>query len=180
MMRERVPPAGRHAPGFTLLEAVIVLLILAVGTAVAVPAFRAWLEEGSEMDVATRRVEALFRLARDSAAKTGVLVTVVIDSATATVWLDAPPPPTLDELTTFAPPRFGAVRTALSVPHAAGAAPDGEPLALPASIRLELSKARARFAFAPGGTAFGDTLVLRSSTEARSVTINPWTGDAVR
>jgi general secretion pathway protein H len=141
-------------PGFSLLELTVVLLILALAAAVAVPAFLAYVEE-DDLDTATRRVQALLRLARDSAVRGASPVTVRIDSATATVWLDSPGSP------------------------AAAHAPAGQPLELPATVRLELAAARAAFTFLPGGAAFGDTLALRSGAAVRRVTVQPWTGDAV-
>jgi len=56
---------------------------------------------------------------------------------------------------------------------------DGEPLDLPSSIRIELTKARARFTFAPSGAAWADSLVLSTSMGMRLLTLNPWTGDVI-
>jgi hypothetical protein len=42
-----------------------------------------------------------------------------------------------------------------------------------------LTRARARFAFAPTGAAFPDTLWLRTSIVTRGITLDPWTGDAI-
>ena len=58
-------------------------------------------------------------------------------------------------------------------------ATDGFLLELPSSVQLRLSKARARFEFAPGGAVFGDTIVLRTSLETLLITIDPWTGHAI-
>ena len=56
----------------------------------------------------------------------------------------------------------------------------GEPLELPASVKLELSKARARFRFAASGAVFADSLTLHSAAESKLITLNPWTGDVVK
>ena len=145
--------------GFTLIEMVMVLLVLAAMAAVTVPSL---LEAPrvDDMTTATRRIEALFRLARDSAARGGQRINVVIDSATSRVWLDAPD--------TFAP-------TADNVTGAE----DGEDLRLPNGVKLELTETRATFSFAPSGAAFADSLLLVSSLGTRVITIQPWTGDVV-
>jgi prepilin-type N-terminal cleavage/methylation domain-containing protein len=149
--------------GFSLLEIVVVLLVLAVATAVAVPAFRSLDDDDRPaLDVAQRRVEALFRLARDSAVRSGVPVTVILDSATARVWIDARPRP--------GAPGAGSV---------AWTPDEGHDLELPPGVRLTLSTARARFTFTPRGTTFADTLVLHAGTASRALTLNPWTGDAI-
>jgi general secretion pathway protein H len=81
--------ARRGDLGFTLVEVVVVLLVLSLTAAVAVPAFRTTRQAG-ELDLATERIEALLRLARDSAVRHAVPVTVVVDSASSLVWLRDP------------------------------------------------------------------------------------------
>jgi prepilin-type N-terminal cleavage/methylation domain-containing protein len=130
--------------GFSLVEMIVVLGIVSLSAAVAVPAFREWARE-DDLTIATRRVEALFRVARDSAIRGGMPVTVVIDSVTSLVWVDTA--------------KVG--------------------IELPSTVRLELSAARARFTFAPGGAAFADSLVLRTPLARRLVTLDPWTSDVV-
>lgn len=154
--------------GFTLVELVVVLLLIAVATAVTAPAFLDEEPRLDDIDAATQRVSLLFRLARDSAVHAGTPVTVSIDSITHTAWL-----------VTGADAESGAA--ASNVPRPAGAlhVTPGESLDLPASVRIEMARARARFRFMPGGAAFGDTIVLRTGAAVRSITVNPWTGDAV-
>jgi prepilin-type N-terminal cleavage/methylation domain-containing protein len=174
----------RARRGFTLLEIVIVMLILAIMAGVAVPAFKSLFVE-DDITTATHRVEALFRLARDSAIRGGQPVTVVIDSVSGFVWLDTP----------NVIPASDTVSAGWSEPLASGSAlggaltpgvgnvkeyvRPGEPLGLPASVELALTRARARFTFGPGGSAFADTLVLRTGLEMRTLTVNRWTGDAI-
>lgn len=154
--------------GFTIIELIVVMVILAVMTSLAVPAFRSWVEE-DDLTTATRRVESLFRLARDSAVRSGTPLSVWIDSVSARVWLV---PVTLDSASSA--PRV----TRAGVPSESGL-DTGEALGLPASIQLRLSRARASFRFAPSGAVFADTLTLASKGVSRQITLNPWTGDVV-
>jgi prepilin-type N-terminal cleavage/methylation domain-containing protein len=160
-MRPRSTRPGNRS-GFTLIEVVVVLLVLSATVALTLPAF---LEPPADddMTVATRRVESLFRLARDSAARGGRRVSVVIDSATSRVWLDVPG--------VFAPD------TNRTTTLRGSAGPAGEDLELPRGVRLQLSTTRATFTFAPSGAAFADSLRLVTSLGSRVITIHPWTGD---
>lgn len=170
--------------GFTLIELMITIGILALGTAVAVPAL---LQLGQEDDLtrATRRMEALFHFARDSAIHAGAPVTVVIDSITGLVWLDLKAPvemvDDLSAITQASPfaipdPGTGGGRRALS------RFSDQEPgasLELPPSVTMHLPRARARFTFVASGAAHADSLTLSSPFGSRVILLNPWTGDVI-
>jgi len=143
--------------GFTLVELIVVLTILAVTTGLAIPAFRRWVEEDN-LTVATRRIEALFRMARDSAIRSGSAVTLVLDSATAHAWL---------------------IPSAGNGSEIETAQTDGDAVDLPQSVTLRLSKTRALFRFAAGGAVFGDSLWLTTPYESRLITLDPWTGDVI-
>ena len=147
----------RARAGFTLIELTVVLFIIAVATAVTVPAI---LEDPVENDivVAGKQLQKLFDIARDSAQRTGVPVSVSVDSATGMVWLSS---------------------VADSATFGVAAATPGFVLDLPRSVTMQLSKARARFEFGPTGAVFGDTLVLRTTMVTRTITIDPWTGHAI-
>lgn len=173
--------------GWTLIEVVVVLLVLVLGAAVALPAYRSLAGTGAgDIDDATRRLETLFRLARDSAVRAGTSVTVIIDSAGGRVWLDALTSAGAED---WEPPvtssRMAGVRPATSRPRSTGPSrAAGEEtraadayLDLPVGVRLELPRARASFTFAPGGQFSGDSVVLRSGLETRTITLDPWTGD---
>ncbi len=178
--------------GITLLELVVALLIISLAVAVAVPAY---LNLGRQDDLAraTRRVETLFRLARDSAIRSGLPVTVVIDSVAGLVWMDTPlriqlgsqdEPEPRPSLFDRRPGEFGAssgdaaaTLAFLGGERAMEEVKPGEPLGLPPGVRMELPRARARFTFQPSGGALADTLLLTGAFGVRVVTIDPWTGD---
>ena len=172
---------GRRT-GMTLLELTVALLILSLAVAVAVPAF---LSLGREDDLtrATRRVETLFRLARDSAIHSGLPVTVVLDSVTGLVWVDTPRRPRLgsenqpeEDVSLFDDPTWD-MAAALVGGDEVDVLEPGAPIGIPPAIRLELPRARTRFTFEPSGAALADTLVLVGPLGARVVTVDPWTGD---
>lgn len=169
--------------GITLLELVTALLIISLAVGVAVPAFLS-LGQTDDLTAATRRVETLFRLARDSAISSGLPVTVVVDSVTGLVWVDTPrrirlgsraedqAPTSLFEGEDPTP------NLALLGGRAAlEALEPGQPLGLPEGVMMELPRARSRFTFEPTGAALADTLLLRGSFGTRAVTIDAWTGD---
>jgi type II secretory pathway pseudopilin PulG len=166
----------------TLLELTAALLILSLAVAVAVPAF---LNLGREDDLtrATKRVQTLFRLARDSAIHSGQPVTVVLDSVTGLVWVDTPRRLRLgsedtseQEVSLFDDPTLD-MAAALVGGNEVDVLEPGAPIGLPAAIRMELPRARTRFTFEPSGAALADTLVLVGALETRVVTVDPWTGD---
>jgi prepilin-type N-terminal cleavage/methylation domain-containing protein len=184
VMRHRaVALRMRSRKGFTLLEIMAVLVIFAFASALAVPAFRKFVEE-DDMTKATRRMEALFRIARDSAVRSGVPVTVVIDSVSSKVWFDVATQVSPDSA--YAQPgvlvpanrsvRMGSGRMRAGV-AAADHVVVGEDLGLPESVTLGVTRARARFEFSPSGASFPDTLFLRWTLGERMITVHRWTGD---
>ena len=169
--------------GFTLIEVVTALFILSLAVAVAVPAYRS-LGEVDDLTQATHRVQALFRMAQDSAIRSGLPVTVVIDSIEGLVWIDTREPLGLGS---------AEVRDALAYPDYApepdmlsalargqnsdGLLEPGSPIGLPRTVRMELPRARARFTFEPTGAALADTLILVGPFATRVILVDPWTGD---
>jgi len=178
------PSGNLHSrTGITLLELVAALLIISLAVAVAVPAFLG-LGRTDDLTAATRRVETLFRLARDSAISSGASVTVVIDSVTGLVWVDTPLRIRLGSQAPAQAPAslFDDEDPAGNLALLGGAAAlealkPGQPLGLPQGIGMELPRARSRFTFEPSGAALADTLLLTGSFGVRAVTIDPWTGD---
>lgn len=173
----------RSRTGITLLELVAALLIISLAVAVAVPAFLS-LGRTDDLTAATRRVETLFRLARDSAISSGTPVTVVIDSVTGLVWVDTPLRIQLGSQALMEAPAslFDETDPSGNLALLGGSAAlealkPGQPLGLPEGIAMALPRARSRFTFEPTGAALADTLLLTGSFGVRAVTIDPWTGD---
>src|SRR5690606_16234994 len=137
---------------------------------------------------AVRRLEGLFRLARDSAIRSGTAVTVVMDSATHLVWLVPDEPPVMsasdpgvarqtDSLTGGASP----VGIATGDPRAGAVAllDEGAALEISPAVELRLMRARERFVFLPTGAAMGDSIVVAHANGSVRITLDPWTGDVV-
>jgi type IV fimbrial biogenesis protein FimT len=135
--------------GLTLIELVVVLAIVGVSAAVALPAFGRLLDD--EPSPAAPVVELLER-ARRTAMERAVRVTVTVIPASGRYWVWA------DGDDARAPLADGV-------------------LALPAGARLAASGLRARVRFDPGGHAAGDTVVVWSATGAELVSADRWTGE---
>ena len=193
----------RSAPraGFTLIEILVSLLIIAVMGSVAAPAFLKE-PEPPDMDAAQARMEALFRMARDSAVRSATPVTVVLDSLSGLVWLDARTRLAADlPVTQDAPDTNGqrpsgvnadgSIRLRTEGTFGGGStlgsglaglpalrpSENGESLELPATVTLELYQARTSFTFSPSGSVVGDSLKLKGrGGEERLITVDPWNG----
>jgi prepilin-type N-terminal cleavage/methylation domain-containing protein len=171
--------------GFTLIEVVTALFIVSLAVAVAVPAYRS-LGEVDDLTQATRRVETLFRFARDSAIRSGRPVTVVIDSIDGLVWIDTVEPlglssPEVRDALAYPDyaPEPGMLSALVGSQNDAELLEPGSPIGLPGTVSMELPRARSRFTFEPTGAALADTLVLTGPLATRVVTVDPWTGDVI-
>jgi prepilin-type N-terminal cleavage/methylation domain-containing protein len=79
-------PRTRASRGFTLLEVLVVLTLVAITAAAAVPAFLADREQGAEREVATALATALARV-RDGARSSAAPATLVLSPRDARMWL---------------------------------------------------------------------------------------------
>jgi type II secretion system protein H len=159
----------RARGGFTLVEVFVVLIILGAMAALAAPAFRAPRED-DDLTYATHQIEGLLNVARDSAVHGSAPVTLVIDSATTRAWLVG----TFRDDTTSAE-----AEADIHASDLLAGLQLGDPIQLPPSVRVQLSKTRARFTFGPSGAAYADSLELRSVMGNRLITVDPWTGNVI-
>jgi prepilin-type N-terminal cleavage/methylation domain-containing protein len=167
----RAPARSPRPTGFTLMEVLVVLIILTLIAGATVPAIMGERRPDDDLTTAARQVEQLFRLARDSAIRSGGAVTVMMDSATSLVWmLTEAAPPTAESDETEGPTAL----PGLGAPTSAGTA-----LELPPSVRVLLGTTRARFTFLPTGATLADSLVLSHMGASLVLTLDPWTGDVV-
>ncbi len=90
---------GRRSSGFTLIELVVVIIIMAVLSAVAVPSYSR-LRERSRFDRSVQDVITLYRWARDAAVESGLETTVRFDAQTATFMGSAEQPQVLADMPT--------------------------------------------------------------------------------
>ena len=150
---------GRDAmrrPGFTLWEMALVLLVMAIATALAIPAYT---RLGAADDADARPVDELLRLLRASrraAVTHGVTVTLVVDPATGRYRADSA--------------------------GATGAGPLAEgTLALGADGALDTEQPRLRWVFRATGAALADTVRVRDPRSAGGsllVRVDAWSGEA--
>jgi prepilin-type N-terminal cleavage/methylation domain-containing protein len=159
----------RTRAGFTLVEVFVVLIILGAMAAVAAPAFRTPPVE-DDLTYATHEIEDLLKVARDSAVHGSAPVTLIVDSATARAWL----------VGTFRDADVGGSESAdIHASDLLAGLELGSPIALPAGVRVQLTKTRARFTFGPSGAAYADSIELRSVMGNRLITVDPWTGNVI-
>jgi prepilin-type N-terminal cleavage/methylation domain-containing protein len=136
--------------GFTLVEIVVVLSILALVTAMALPSL---MRAGPDEDArAAQDVARLLRAARAAALEAATPVTATLLVATGAYLVQA---------------ETDSVATVL----AQGI------LALPSGVHLASSHPSARFGFGPLGVAHPDSIAVVGSEGSTMVLVDRWTGD---
>jgi type II secretion system protein H len=138
--------------GFTLVEMLIVIVILAIVSAVTVPALRSTPED--ELTSSADAVTSLMQRSRQTALDRGQTVALVVDAANARYWAMIESTGVADSIVSYGP------------------------IDLSSGARLESEEPRSRYLFAPSGAASGGPLVVRLNSRAAVVTLNQWTGDA--
>ena len=165
----------RKDRGFTLMEVIVTLVVLAIAAAAAIPAFLGATRVG-EMDRAVGAFEAVFRLARDSAVLTARPVLVTVDSATGAVWMETARATALDGSAATAGDGIGGSFRRMGI--ASASAPGRRlDLELPGGVEVITTGARAAFRFAPTGAVDADTFGLRDATgRVRPLVLDRWSG----
>ncbi len=135
-----------RAPGFTLVEVIVVLLILSVSAAAVAPAIA---RRGDEMETALDRVTGLMSDARRLAVSRAIRVQMTLqpDGQFRIRRLDG------DTLATLNQGR----------------------MALPPGVSLGTDRTLT-ITFGPEGGAMGDSIHLRDSTRSRRLALDRWTG----
>jgi general secretion pathway protein H len=150
MMRFSQPPRRGHEGGFTLLELIVALGIMALGVAVVFPYFNAS-RAGHQLRAAAYDIATQLRDARATAQARNVDQAFILDVGNHRMWLDG------TEQRRYLSPRM-----ALDVE-------------VPSAEQLAANVVRVRF-FADG-SASGGKLVLRDGGRRATVTVNWLTGD---
>jgi type II secretion system protein H len=138
--------------GFTLVEMLIVIVILAIVSAVTIPALRSTPED--ELTSSAGVVTSLMQRSRQTAVERGQTVALVVDAENARYWATIESPGNADSLVSYGP------------------------IELATGATLTADTPRSRYVFAPSGAASGGPLVVRLNSRSGVITLNQWTGDA--
>jgi type II secretion system protein H len=146
----RLHHANRY--GFTLVEMLIVIVILAIVSAVTVPALRS--NPDDELTISANVVTNLMQRSRQTAVERGQTVALVVDAENARYWATIVSPGNADSVVSY-----GAIE-------------------LSSGATITADESRSRYVFAPSGAASGEPLIVRLDSRAAVITLNQWTGDA--
>lgn len=138
--------------GFTLVEMLVVIAILAIVSAVTVPALRA--NPDDELTTAAATITKLMQQSRQTAVEQGESVALVVDPRRARYWATILNPNSPDSLVSY-----GTIE-------------------LPPETTLTADEPRVRYVFAPNGLASGGSLTLRLNARAALISLDRWSGDA--
>jgi type II secretion system protein H len=138
--------------GFTLVEMLVVIVILAIVSAVTIPALRS--NPGDEITTSAKTLTTLMQRARQTAVERGQTVSLVVDADNARYWATIVSPGNPDSVVSY-----GAIDLA-------------------SGATLSADESRSRYVFAPSGAATGGPIVVRLDSRAAVITMDQWTGDA--
>jgi type II secretion system protein H len=138
--------------GFTLVEMLIVIVILAIVSAVTIPALRS--NPDDALTTSANTLTTLMQRSRQTAIERGQNVTLVVDAENARYWATIMNTNRPDSLVSFGP------------------------IELASGATLSSEEPRSRFVFVPSGAASGPPIEMRLDSRAAIITLNQWTGDA--
>jgi type IV fimbrial biogenesis protein FimT len=138
--------------GFTLVEMLIVIVILAIVSAVTVPALRATPDD--ELTASANALTTLMQRSRQTAVERGQTVSLVVDAENARYWATVMSANNPDSVISYGP------------------------IELASGITLSADESRSRYVFGPSGSASGPPIEMRLDSRAAVITLNQWTGDA--
>ena len=137
--------------GFTLIEMVLVLIIIGVVFAMVVPNI-ASIGRDPEEGKPWKEIADLLRSSRQMALENAVTVRLVMD------------------------PINGYFRVDSSGARGAGLVEEGQ-LDIGLNLSIYADSSRAKFAFRPDGSAFSDSLIIRSSGFETKLFVDPFSGE---
>jgi general secretion pathway protein H len=140
----------RARRGFTLVEVIVVLIVLAIVGAIAVPELLRAMEVGAD-DGEVAPLTALLREARGVSVEHSVVVRMVVD------------------------PEGARYRADSSGVFGAGLLHEGT-VDLESGVQMQSDSARLYFTFRPDGRVFGDTVIVNGRWGSSMVTVDRWTG----
>lgn len=138
--------------GFTLVEMLVVIVILAIVSAVTIPAFRS--NSDDQLANAVRVITTLMQRSRQTAIERGENVTLVVDAEHARYWAVVHGTSRADSVVSY-----GAIE-------------------MSSGATLSSDALRSRFLFEPSGSASGPSLVVKVDSRAAVIALDRWTGDA--
>jgi len=137
--------------GFTLVEVVVVLALLGIMAAVAVPAFRSLASE-DDLTRSANEVAAVLRSAHMTALQRGIGVTVLLDAERGRYWIESEADSAWSQSATGT-------------------------FALAAGVVLSADAPRIRWTFDWFGAGNREEVAVRSGTDVRLVGVDQWTGE---
>jgi prepilin-type N-terminal cleavage/methylation domain-containing protein len=141
---------ARNRAGFTLVEMIVVIAILATVSAVTLPSFRAGNDDA--ITVGSKTLANFIARARQTSIERGEAVTLIVEPESARYWV-------MENAT------------------AADSLLTSGSFELPADAKLVATQQRLRYRFLPSGRASGDPLTLRLGARAAVISVDRWTGD---